>query len=140
MSHQAGFTLIELMIVVAIIAILAAIAVPAYQDYIIRTQVTEGVSLAGGARTAVTEYYANYGVYPANNSAAGLPQPGSISGPYVSSVTAAATGVIEVAFTGPKANARIHGLTLELVPYDNDGSLEWRCTSMPSRYVPQVCR
>ena len=73
MKKQQGFTLIELMIVVAIIAILAAIAIPAYRDYLVRTQVSEGASLTGAAKVAVDEYYANYGVAPATNTAAGLP-------------------------------------------------------------------
>jgi len=67
-NMQKGFTLIELMIVVAIIAILAAIAIPAYQDYLIRSQVSEGAVLADGAKTAVGEYYSNRGVFPPANS------------------------------------------------------------------------
>ena len=70
MTQQKGFTLIELMIVVAIIAILAAIALPAYQDYTIRGQVSEGLSLSSGARTAVAEFYSNRGTFPTNIAAA----------------------------------------------------------------------
>ncbi|MEO7200362.1 MAG: prepilin-type N-terminal cleavage/methylation domain-containing protein, partial [Dokdonella sp.] len=68
---QKGFTLIELMIVVAIIAILAAIAIPAYQDYLVRSQVSEGATLSDGAKTAVAEYYANHGKFPPSNISAG---------------------------------------------------------------------
>ncbi|MDR1662653.1 MAG: prepilin-type N-terminal cleavage/methylation domain-containing protein, partial [Azoarcus sp.] len=77
---QQGFTLIELMIVVAIIGILAAIALPAYQDYTARAQMSEGFSLAGGQKLAVSEYHSNYGHYPTDNSVAGVAQAASITG------------------------------------------------------------
>src|SRR6201991_436803 len=89
---QKGFTLIELMIVVAIIAILAAIAIPAYQDYTIRSQVSEGLSLADGAKTAVAEYYTNKGTYPGTNGSAGLAAAASIGGNYVAQVGLATGG------------------------------------------------
>ena len=76
---QKGFTLIELMIVVAIIAILAAIAIPAYQDYVIRSQVSEGMSLLDGSKTAVAEFYSNRGHFPTNNESAGLAPKASIT-------------------------------------------------------------
>ena len=87
---QQGFTLIELMIVVAIIAILAAIALPAYQDYVIRSQVSEGAVLSDGAKTAVAEYYSNRGSAPVNNTSAGLASPASIT-VHVSRVSAETT-------------------------------------------------
>lgn len=137
---QKGFTLIELMIVVAIIGILAAIAIPAYQDYTIRSQVTEGISLATGAKAAVWDFMSNRGTTPANNASAGLSAPGSISGNYVSSVTVT-NGLIEVEF-GNKANAKVIGQTLTLSPADAGGSITWSCTggTLDGKYRPTSCR
>lgn len=143
MKPQSGFTLIELMIVVSIIAVLTAIAIPAYQDYVIRTQVAEGVALAGGAKTAVSEYYGNHGAYPNGNASAGLPQAGSISGSYVSAVNvqqAGTKGLIRVSYAGPKASAKIQSVTLDLQASDADGSIVWKCVSTPNKYLPSSCR
>ena len=99
MKKIQGFTLIELMIVVAIIAILAAIALPAYQDYLIRSQVSEGAVLSDGAKTAMAEFYSNKGYFPPANSSAGLATNVSIVGKYVSQVDIGATaGVIEATY------------------------------------------
>lgn len=141
---SAGFTLIELMIVVAIIAILAAIAIPAYQDYLIRSQVTEGFSLAEGAKAAVWDYVSDYGTYPANNKTAGLVNAASISGKYVSSVNVAG-GAIKVLFAGAEANAAIQpaGFYLLLSPITvAGGSINWTCTAstLPGKYLPSTCR
>ncbi|HGH6919610.1 TPA: pilin, partial [Neisseria meningitidis] len=83
---QKGFTLIELMIVIAIVGILAAVALPAYQDYTARAQVSEAILLAEGQKSAVTEYYLNHGEWPANNSSAGVASASDIKGKYVQKV------------------------------------------------------
>jgi type IV pilus assembly protein PilA len=138
-----GFTLIELMIVVAIIAILAAIAIPAYQNYLIRAQVAEGFSLATGAKAAVWDFEANTGRLPSSNQSAGLATDTSISGNYVSSVDVTG-GVITVAFAGPKANTAILNQVLVLSPTTGDGSITWTCgppgTTLSGEYLPSNCR
>lgn len=142
--QASGFTLIELMIVVAIIAILAAIAIPAYQNYLIRAQVTEGMSLAGGAKAAVWDYVSNYGTFPSNNQSVGLPIAASISGKYVSGVDVA-RGKITVSFAGPSANTAIRTQQLVLSPSQGTGSITWSCnanagTTLDPKYLPSSCR
>jgi type IV pilus assembly protein PilA len=146
MSRQrlsAGFTLIELMIVVAIIAILAAIAIPAYQDYLVRAQISEGMVLAGGAKAAEWDFVSNTGRLPGNNESAGLVTATSISGKYVSSVDVS-NGIIKVLFNGPQANVAIRPSSkyFLLSPVTQAGSIIWTCTgsTVDRKYLPTSCR
>ena len=139
---QKGFTLIELMIVVAIIGILAAIALPAYQDYTVRAQASEGMSLASGARTAMAEFYNNRGRFSSGGNASyGLVAAASIQGSYVASVSAG-DGVITVEY-GNDANANIQEDTLQFVASTAQaGSVQWNCQpgSIETKYLPADCR
>jgi len=141
---QQGFTLIELMIVVAIIGILAAIAIPAYQDYTIRAQVSEGLNLSAGAKAAVSEFYMDRGAFPADNTAAGISAANAITGNYVDNVLVG-NGLITVRYesTGNfKANALIDGDTLLLSPTTSAGSVLWTCRSadLQAKWLPSSCR
>jgi len=134
-----------LMIVVAIIAILAAIALPAYQDYVIRSQVSEGSVLADGAKTAVAEYFSNRGVPPTDNTSAGLAAPSSITGKFVATLTVT-SGRITSQFgnTSPqRANSSIVGSTLIFSPTfgATAGSTVWKCSSaIAPKWLPTICR
>src|ERR1700753_1167585 len=126
---QKGFTLIELMIVIAIIGTLAAIAIPAYQNYTIRSQVTEGLTLADGWKTAIAEYYANTGCWPSQGNLTGTC---CSVGKYEQNVTVIANGVIQITY-GNQANAKINGQTLSLNPYTHANSdVLWRCGNAPA--------
>ncbi len=141
-KNQWGFTLIELMIVVAIIGILAAIAIPMYLDYSTRSQVAEGLNLASSAKTAVTEYYQEHGAFPTNNAQAGLAAAGSIAGNYVVSVSADSSGVITILY-GNEAHPFINGETVTLTATDNSGSVGWACASggvIQAKHLPSACR
>ena len=145
MKKMQGFTLIELMIVVAIIAILAAIALPAYQDYVIRSQVSEGSVLADGAKTAVAEYYSNRGTAPTDNTSAGLASAASITGKYVVSLTVSG-GLITTKFSKgspQRANSAIDTSTLIFSPTfgATAGSTVWKCSSaIAAKWLPVICR
>ena len=138
---QQGFTLIELMIVVAIIGILAAIAIPAYQDYTIRAQVSEGLNLSGGAKAAVTEYFMDRGTLPTTNAIAGLAAAVAIQGKYVESVTVT-NGVIQVDY-GKDAHAILAPNSVLLTPdLSVAGSVQWVCSSAAilNKHLPNACR
>ena len=165
---QKGFTLIELMIVIAIIGILAAIAIPAYQNYTIRSQVTEGLSLADGWKTSISEYYAQNGSFPTGftTAAAGvagdISVSGAVAGKYVGSITivAAQPGQIVITYTGSQANAKLSlagSNVLTLSPgLDANYDVVWVCgsaatptgvtgvpasqTTVPAAYLPTVCQ
>ena len=159
---QQGFTLIELMIVIAIIGILAAIAIPAYQNYTIRSQVTEGLSLADGYKTAISEFYDQNGIMPASASPAGSATQiaeSPVTGKYVSLITVA-NGQIQITYSGSQANKKINGLILSLSPgIDTNNDIIWVCgtaafptgasigaatagttsAGLSAQYLPTVC-
>jgi type IV pilus assembly protein PilA len=163
-QSQRGFTLIELMIVVAIIAILASLAVSAYQTYTVRAQVAEGLNFAAGAKIPIVEAFNNTGIPPANNDAAGMPAPPTtIQGSYVASVSVI-NGRIDITF-GNDVHADAFAKILSLTPYQppGGGSFLWRCGYAPvptgttemkgggenaehqdptleERYLPTACR
>lgn len=153
-KQSAGFTLIELMIVVAIIGILAAIAIPAYQDYTIRAKVTEGLTLADGAKSAVWDTYGNLGTFPTGgNSSYGLPT--TVSGTNTSNVQVVGPqGLIKITYKD-NMGASANGKTLLLQPWAHNGVIEWTCyaankpaqtplanntATLPSKYAPALCR
>ncbi|HGI8288583.1 TPA: pilin [Neisseria meningitidis] len=157
---QKGFTLIELMIVIAIVGILAAVALPAYQDYTARAQVSEAILLAEGQKSAVTEYYLNHGEWPSDNSAAGVASSSTIKGKYVEKVEVK-NGVITAEMKSSGVNKEIQGKKLSLWAKRQDGSVKWFCgqpvaragtdsdtvaadtttnTKIDTKHLPSTCR
>lgn len=135
---QQGFTLIELMIVVAIIGILAAIAIPAYQDYTKRAHVSEGLSLAAGAKTAVSEYYSTNNTWPSTNASAGLASSTAITG---NAVTEVAVNASRITVT---YNSKVDSTnnTLILQGAASGGAIVWSCSAgtVDAKYRPSNCR
>ncbi|HEZ6507705.1 TPA: pilin [Neisseria meningitidis] len=123
---QKGFTLIELMIVIAIVGILAAVALPAYQDYTARAQVSEAILLAEGQKSAVTEYYLNHGKWPGDNSSAGVASSSKIKGKYVKEVEVK-NGVVTATMASSNVNNEIKDKKLSLWAKRQDGSVKWFC-------------
>ena len=160
-KQNQGFTLIELMIVIAIIGILASLAISAYQTFTVRAQIAEGLNMASGSKVPIADAYTNDGVAPADRAAAGMtPTATDTQGAYVSGVEVS-NGRVDVTFGGPRAHADIVGQTLSLTPYETPGNtIIWRCGAAPapvgavllnggdphlaptvnSRYLPSTCR
>lgn len=139
--NHSGFTLIELMIVVAIVGILAAIAVSAYLNYTGRAKVAEGLGLADAAKVAVAEYWQSNNQWPTSNASAGLLEASTITGNYVTGVAIVASGnvsVIKISFNDQVAS----GLVITLVPTVSSGSITWQCTGTSGyqQYLPSSCR
>ncbi|EMT6406049.1 pilin [Neisseria gonorrhoeae] len=157
---QKGFTLIELMIVIAIVGILAAVALPAYQDYTARAQVSEAILLAEGQKSAVTEYYLNNGKWPEDNTSAGVASSDKIKGKYVQKVEVK-NGVVTAQMASTGVNNEIKGKKLSLWAKREDGSVKWFCgqpvtrgaadnddvakddaagTKIDTKHLPSTCR
>lgn len=140
--RQEGFTLIELMIVLAIIGIIVSIAMPLYSSYSIRSQVAEGIGLTASAKAAVAEYYQSVGVFAGSNAAAGIAPAASIAGNYVTQVQINSGGIIQVTY-GNRAHQQIAGALLTMSPVTSTGSVTWNCSGnaqLPDQFLPQTCR
>ena len=148
-KYQKGFTLIELMIVVAIIGILAAVALPAYQDYTARSQVSEAIVLFEGPKGGISEFWSVKGAYPTTNASAGVATAVSISGKYVSNVAVSGTSTAAVVTATMKGAGKvakgIESATIMLSPTTTAGSIKWVCKAgggapLKAKYLPSSCR
>ena len=154
---QKGFTLIELMIVIAIVGILAVVALPAYQDYTARAQVSEAIVLAEGQKAAVAEYYATNGAFPTSNEQAGVAAKENIKGKYVKQVEVGANGVITATMNDTGVNSDIKSTTIALKPEvatvatggsgsaSSNGAFTWKCgpgatKGVDKKFLPATCR
>ena len=142
---QKGFTLIELMIVIAIVGVLAVVALPAYQDYTARAQMSEALTLAEGQKSAVVEYYSDKGTFPTDNAAAGIAAASTITGKYVASVTVGVVSnnaTITAKMKSSGVNKDISGKTLVLEGKQNAGSFDWTCKkgTVEDKFLPSSCR
>lgn len=147
-KQQSGFTLIELMIVVAIIGILAAVALPAYQDYVARSQVSEAMGLGSGLKIQVADIYSDQGDFDeADSGSQGIPAATTVSGKYVLQ-GAVTDGLIEIQMGNDASAVFVSGTSdvLALSPYTTAGALKWSCnngagdTTIEDKYLPAACR
>ena len=139
---QKGFTLIELMIVVAIIGILAAVAIPAYQDYTVRAKVVEGVTAAGAAKASVADFFMAKNSFPGDNTAAGLGSDTSNSTAYIQKLVVTTNGVISVYYNSATGRGVNAGDTITFTPTATDtGAIQWVCAgTLASKFRPANCR
>lgn len=154
---QKGFTLIELMIVIAIVGILAVVALPAYQDYTARAQVSEAIVLAEGQKAAVAEYYATNGQFPTTNEQAGVAAAANITGKYVAKVEVGGSGIITATMKSSGVNSDIQNKTVALKPNvavatttgsstgSSNGAFTWECgpgkdKPVDKKFLPATCR
>ena len=139
---RTGFTLIEMMIVIAIIGILVSTAITLYTNYLIRSQVAEGINLSAGARIAAVEYFHSKGAFADSNGSAGLTAPATIVGGYVTQVELVNGGAVEITM-GNRVHADINGAVISLAPSTAGGNVSWDCTGdalLPNKYLPPDCR
>jgi type IV pilus assembly protein PilA len=136
MQRERGFTIIELMIVVTIVGIMSAIAIPSYQGYVTRAKISEGLTMSQPVKTAIADYFSLNGSFPPDNATLGLDAPALIRGQYVQSVEVRADGVILVTF----GDVALAGQTIRLTPTATDKAVQWTCaTTLPSYLKPKEC-